>query len=328
MTKRKEELLKREYISRINRVMDYIEDNISEEFTLDRLSSVANFSRFHFHRIFTSITGESLFQFIMRIRLERAASRLCMNPSDTVTRIAYDCGFSSSSAFARAFKNYFNMSASQWRDRNSNICIYESNEGKTQSNAGKAENFGFRYHEDEINDRWRNSMEKSEFFEKGSYKVEVREMEEAAAAYIRYVGPYEANEDLFSRIFERLFKWAGPRGLLNFPETKVISLYHDNPEITEDEKLRTSMCITVPENTEVNGDIGKLKIEGGSYAVGTFELKVDEYAKAWASMFGDWLPESGYEPDGKPCFENYLNDPKEDPEGKHIVEICIPVKPL
>lgn len=45
-------------------------------------------------------------------------------------------------------------------------------------------------------------------------------------------------------------------------------------------------------------------------------------------MYAGWSPESGYQPDDRPAFELYLNDPKEHPEGKHIVEICAPVKPL
>jgi AraC family transcriptional regulator len=45
-------------------------------------------------------------------------------------------------------------------------------------------------------------------------------------------------------------------------------------------------------------------------------------------MCGGWFPESGYQPGDGVCFESYLNNPEEHPEGKHIVEICIPVKPL
>lgn len=125
-----------------------------------------------------------------------------------------------------------------------------------------------------------------------------------------------------------VFKWAGPCGLLNFPETKCLSVYHDNPEITDEKNLRTSVCLTVPEDTQVDGDIGKMKISGGKYAVGHFEMNIDHYAAAWNTICGDWLPDSGYQPDDKPPFEMSLNNPKEHPEGKYIVDICVPVKPL
>jgi len=52
------------------------------------------------------------------------------------------------------------------------------------------------------------------------------------------------------------------------------------------------------------------------------------YEEAWNMVFGGWLPESGYQPDDRLCYEIYQNDPKEHPEGIHIVDICVPVKPL
>ncbi|MCK5076904.1 MAG: helix-turn-helix transcriptional regulator, partial [Calditrichia bacterium] len=55
--------LRSEYIASINRVIDYIEKNLDKNLTLDTLSDVANFSRFHFHRIFSAIVGETINQF-------------------------------------------------------------------------------------------------------------------------------------------------------------------------------------------------------------------------------------------------------------------------
>ena len=50
------------------------EAHLDEELTLEKLAAVAAFSPFHFHRVFAAITGETLSDFIRRIRLERAAS--------------------------------------------------------------------------------------------------------------------------------------------------------------------------------------------------------------------------------------------------------------
>ena len=78
----------------------------------------------------------------------------------------------------------------------------------------------------------------------------------------------------------------------------------------------------------MEGEIGKAKIPAGKYAVAHFEITPDQYQDAWNAVYGGWLPESGYQPEDGPCYELYLNDPKEHPEGKHIVDICVPVKPL
>ena len=159
-------------------------------------------------------------------------------------------------------------------------------------------------------------------------KIEVEEMPELHVAYVRHTGPFKGDVELFAGLFGNLMGWAGPRGLLNSPEAMVLSVYHDDPETTEEEKFRMSACITVPEDTRVEGEIGKMTLPGGEYAVGRFELDPDEYEAAWNMVYGEWLPKSGYRFDDRPSLEIYRNDPEEHPEKKHIVDICVPVKPL
>ena len=155
-------------------------------------------------------------------------------------------------------------------------------------------------------------------------KVDVKEMPEMHVAYIRHIGPY--NE--IGSAFGKLMQWASPRGLLNFPETKMLGVYHDDPKITEESKLQSSACVTVPEDTKVEGEVGTMSIPGGLFAVAHVEINQDQFGEAWDKLMGEWLPESGYHPDDRPCYELYLNDPKQHPEGKFIVDICEPVKPM
>ena len=159
-------------------------------------------------------------------------------------------------------------------------------------------------------------------------EVMVRQLKPMHVAYIRHVGAYKGDEALYERLIGKIMKWAGPRGLIRFPESKLLYVYHDNPEITDEEKLRISVCLTVPEDTEVGGEIGEMTIPGGQYAVGHFEISGDQFQDAWNMIFGSWLPESGYQPDDGPAFEMCLNNPDDHPEHKHIVEIHVPVKPL
>lgn len=158
--------------------------------------------------------------------------------------------------------------------------------------------------------------------------IEVKEMPEMTVAYIRHIGPYKGNEKLFESLFGRLFAWAGPRDLIKFPETKVLAVYFDDPELTEESKLRVDVCISVPKDVKVDGEIGKAVVPGGKFAVGHFELLSHEYPEAWGAVMGAWLPQSGYQCDDRLCYELYLNSPKEHPEGKCIVDICVPVRPL
>lgn len=326
--------LLQEYTARINRAIDYIEKNIGDgDLTLKKLSSVAGFSPFHFHRIFAGMMGETLNQFIQRVRVEKAAMMLASNPKKNMTEIAFDCGYSGSAQFSRAFREKFGMTPTQWRkgesytgtmtgeeDDKSRICKNESNSCKNNSREGKEfiENGGY----DEGKTARRLKMNSIR-----PQSIEVKKFPDMTVAYVRHVGPYKGDAALFEKLIGRICSWAGSRELLK-ADTKLIAVYHDNPDVTEEGKLRMSICLTVPENAKVDSEIGKMKIDGGAYVVAHFEINGDEYEGAWNWVYGTWLPESGYQPDDKPCFELYGPDPKDHPTGKHVVDICVPVKPL
>jgi AraC family transcriptional regulator len=321
--------LREEYTARINHVIDYIEANIGKDLSLAELAGVAHFSPFHFHRIFSAMVGETLNGFIWRIRVEKAADRLINNPRKSITEIALECGFSGSSTFARAFREVFHMSARQWRSggflQDSKPGKTDSKESQTVSNTRKDFDIHPYYTENMNQQIWRVEMKPNKEL---IASVEVKDIADIHVAYIRHIGPYAGDQQLFGNLFNRLCTWAGPRGLLRFPETKFITIYYDNPEITDESKLRTDICITVPADTQVDGEVGKATIPAGKYAIAHFEINPERYGDAWNAVYGGWLPESGYQPDDRPCFELYLNDPKTHPEGKHIVDIYAPVKPL
>jgi AraC family transcriptional regulator len=324
----RQKYLREEYTARVNRVIDYIEANIGKDLSLKELAEVAHFSPFHFHRTFRAMVGETLNDFIQRIRIEKAAVKLMLNPKKSITEIALESGFSGSSTFARAFKETFNISASDWRlgghrqySKNS-----KANSKESQSVGNIRQDFDVHpyFNQGVIKQMWRIVMKNKEI----QTNVEVKDMPELHVVYVRHIGPYAGNEQLFGNLFNRLYAWAGPRGLLRFPETKFITIYRDNPDITDETRLRTDVCITVPPDTQVDGEIGKATIPAGKYAIAHFEITPDQYGDAWNAVYGGWLPESGYQPEDGPCYELYLGDPKKHPEGKHTVDICVPVKPL
>lgn len=119
-------------------------------------------------------------------------------------------------------------------------------------------------------------------------RVEVKDMPEMYMAYLRHIGPYKGDTELFARLIDKLMKWAGPRGLVRFPETQMLTLYYDDLNITDESKLRMDVCITVPPDTPVDGEIGKTTIRAGKYAIAHFEIGADEYGDAWNAIFDGW----------------------------------------
>jgi len=124
---REKEQLNNLYKSRINKTLDYIEKHIQKQFTLSELAEESNFSKFHFNRIFNALMGESPLQFILRVRIEKAKALLIHNRNQSITEIAYQCGFTDISIFSRNFKNHFNISASQYRNEKSILSQTHSN---------------------------------------------------------------------------------------------------------------------------------------------------------------------------------------------------------
>ncbi|MGK0290729.1 MAG: AraC family transcriptional regulator [bacterium] len=317
-----------EYIARINRVIDYIEENIEDELRLEDLAQVANFSSFHFHRIFRSLVKETLNQFIQRLRVERAAIQLTNSSKKSVTEIAFDCGFSSSSSFARVFKDYYKMSATEWKKKgnlqNSKIRKVNSKEWKEQYQTPVYSSVvSYQTRSITKEQQWSIQMEAG-----NTVNVEVKEMPELNVAYLRHIGPYKGDSDLFGSLFNKLTMWAGARGVFENPNTQLLSIPHDDPNITEEEKLRLSVCITIPSDFEVDGEIGKMVVPRGKYAVARFDISCHEFEQSWSTVCGEWLPNSGYQFRDGLCYEIYQNNPEEHPEKRHIIDICIPVKPL
>ena len=99
----------------MHRVLEYVDRHLDEQLELDTLAKVADFSSFHFHRLFAAWFGETLGDYVRRRRLEVAALRLVAQPRLPVLQVALSVGFGSTEAFARAFKTRFGSTPTAWR---------------------------------------------------------------------------------------------------------------------------------------------------------------------------------------------------------------------
>ena len=109
----------KEYQRRVFETMNYISEHADKNLSLEEIAQIAHFSKFHFHRIFKVFTGETVAGFTRRIRLEKAANLLYFNPEQSITSIAFACGFSSSQNFAKQFSQFFGVSPTYFRQNNS-----------------------------------------------------------------------------------------------------------------------------------------------------------------------------------------------------------------
>ena len=305
--------LARDYRVRVCRAMNLVSANLDRELSLDEIAAETAFSKFHFHRIFKAVVGETLGAFTRRLRLETAASRLLSLRDEDITTIALDCGFSSSQSFAKAFRQQFGCTPTAFRqdhrpDDNSKC-------GHTLSNTANAGNMQVFYDADSL-ELFEPSRQRS-----ADMKAEIKTMPDFNVAYVRKLGPY--GKKTCEAAFAELMAWAGPRGYLG--KGPMLGLYWDNPEVTEPARCRVDACLTIPPGVVPDSPVDQQVISGGPHAVCHFEIEGDSFHQAWEDAFA-WLVTKGYECAEKPVYELYHADPEHHPEKKWVFDICIPLR--
>ncbi|NOX42828.1 MAG: AraC family transcriptional regulator, partial [Gammaproteobacteria bacterium] len=238
-----------QYRKKINDVHIYMQNHLGSTLNLDVLSSVANISKFHFHRIFSAVTGENVLQYIKRIRLENAAFRLYYT-GDPITDIARDSGYATLSAFSKSFKNQFNCNPRGYRKTGVNL---------TESDISKETSF------------WRN--------DNNIIQCEVRDVDEYVVCYVRKTGEYCIAAQ---SAWETLLNYARDVESLSDNNNKHIGITYDSPKITSADCIRYDACISynpdILNGIKKIGDIGIQRIPSGKFAV--FKHR-GEYSNLW-----------------------------------------------
>ena len=316
-------LLKNEYRSRLNRTIDYIQNHYDEDLNLTKLAEVACFSKFHFHRIFRVMVGETLNDFVQRIRLEKSVQMLMTDLNKSITDIALDCGFSCSQNFAKIFKAHYGMTPSifrreyNWNDYT--IKMWNFN-GKNKDNLQPVDAF--------LYDTYYNKRQLpiDKILDKQFVpEVRIDNLPDLRVAYIRSRGPY--NYKTIEPVFRQLMQWANPRGLTE-NNSMVLGVVRSNTVITPEDKLIYDVCITVPESIKADRWVDIQVLPGGKFAIHHCEIETDRDEEAWLNLVLNWLASSDYQPDDRPLYQIYYNDPDTHPLKHQILDLCLPIKPL
>lgn len=275
------------YEQRILRVQLYIQENLDGDLSLESLAEVAQTSPYHFHRVFKGQTGETLAEYVRRVRLEQS-SILVKHTDRAIVDIAFTAGYGTHEAYTRAFVRRFGISPSQFREGVIPKMNYQKG-NKTMSTT--------------------------------TYDVRIVDLEPLNVAGLRHVGPYQNA----GPTFQRLCQWAGMNGLFN-AEAKLLGICHDDPNVTDESKIRFDCCITVGESFQADGDILKQTLEGGRYAVLRHTGPYTELAPTYDWFFSVWLSGSGEQLRDLPPFEIYVTDPERTPPEELQTDIYLPLE--
>ena len=281
----------RDHHERINKVLQYINNHLDEKLDLGNLSSMSGYSSFHFHRIMRAYLGESLGAYIIRVRLDAAATLLIMSDVP-ISDISFKVGYENAPSFNKAFRKRFGAAPNEFRDDRQYRLL---GDGK---------------------------FLKHEIMETIELKPKIKTLKEKKAIYVQGIGKYSESS---AYAWEKVCGFAAKNRLFGFG-TELIGISHDDPTVTEPEKCRYEACITVTKDVKPEGEIGVRQIPGGKYAIFTMKGPYENFPKAYQFIFGKWIPGNGIELRDVPCFEKYLNDPGKTKPEKLRTEICIPVK--
>jgi AraC family transcriptional regulator len=98
----------------LNAVVDYMHLHLQDDLDLAILARLANLSKFHFLRLFAQATGTTPHRYLVRLRLQRAAT-LLRDTRQSVQQVAEACGYRSQGHFAGAFRRQYGLTPTDFR---------------------------------------------------------------------------------------------------------------------------------------------------------------------------------------------------------------------
>ena len=275
------------YVERVNLAIDYVMSHLEEPLRLDRVAKAAYLSPFHFHKVFRVMVGETLADFVKRHRLEKALTVMALAARKrSLTQIALESGFASSSDFSRCFRQRFGVppgvfDIDRWRSGHKAEleAIVEGEVGRLH-----VERLPARDNPD-------------------GFGVRIRELPARTVAYIRVANPYRG--DAVVKAVGRLVAWAERHGLA---DGQWLGYQWENPEIVSLEECAYYVAVEA-EAFAARGEIGRYRFPAMTVAEVEVRGGLDLELRALQWMYGCWLPRYAYVPDDQPGFEAWIGRP-------------------
>lgn len=280
------------YAKRFDRVFEYIEKHLDEPLSVEQLSRVALFSKFHFHRQFSEYAGMGVLAYVRLLRLRQASYKLVFSRQERITDIALDAGFESPEAFSRAFRQAFGQSPSQFR-------------------------------KSPLWQPWNERVRLPPRERREKMDVTIVDFSETKVAVLAHRGSPQRLNDAAMKFME----WRKESGLSPVRKSRTFGVAYDDPNTVDPELFRFDICGEVsgpiPENPQglTNG-----VIPGGRCALVRHLGSHDRIGGSVYPLYRQWLPESGEELRDFPIFFRYLNLMPDVPEHELVTEIYLPLK--
>ncbi|AUX44198.1 AraC family transcriptional regulator [Sorangium cellulosum] len=286
------------YFVRFRRVLEHIDTHLEEDLTLERLSGVAAFSKYHFQRQFSELLGIGVHEYVKLVRLRRASYRLALRDPARIIDIALESGYESPEAFSRAFKKAFGQTPSEFREQPRWDPWHATHERLRET----------------------RTLPMQAVHHPGDVKT--AQFEATRVAVLEHRGdPRRILESVRRFITWRKENKLPPRASATF------NILYDDPAETPPEAYRADLCAAihhpVPENPF--GVVDRT-IPGGRCAVLRHIGGDDTLFHAVKHLYATWLPASGEEPRDFPLFLQRVRFFPEVPDHEAVTDIFLPLR--
>ncbi|ACL76978.1 transcriptional regulator, AraC family [Ruminiclostridium cellulolyticum H10] len=286
------------YQKKIEQALEYAEYNIGSDLSLQTISKIAGFSPYHFHRIFHSVTGKSLHQYILERRLNNCASKLLYEDCD-ITRIALDFGFSSSSSFARSFKKHFGCTPTQYKKTKDRKYPVPFSEIVLQQISFDPE------------------------LEKHFNEIVLADLRTICIGVTGLSEVWENPE--INRAYEQIFTWLKENKKFT-SDTKICGITMDTPEVQNLSSCRYYACATAESYIHDEHLAYRVFQTSGNYICCKINRCIKDFAACFFKhmdyLYGFYMVSHKFSPDNRPFVEFY----ERMPDGDIYIHFCVPVK--
>jgi AraC family transcriptional regulator len=311
------------YRTRLARVRSHVYEHYAEEMNMADLARLTGFSKSHFQRLFHETFGETLREYIKRIRLEKSACKLMSVGGMSVTDVAYDCGFSSSQSFTRAFKAHYGIVPTFVQSDINRGLIFEKKWQNMKTHYGEKYLLPREVRPDGsfIHIPFWNGEGKD--FQQD---LEVVDMPPLRVACVRTLA-CPGSAELFEAM-NHLVAWAMPRGLFmgNFQHLRAIRAFTDKKG-----RYTVDMAISVPDGVDAEeGSSVRIRyLPAGEYGVYHAEFSsVTKILETWKQLAIGWWISSYSLRDLRPRYELYYNNPDMQKSWSLTADLCLPITTL
>lgn len=280
------------YAQRIEKVLQYIADNLDGDLSLEQLSRVAGFSKFHFHRQFRELTGVSAGRLIAMMRLKRASYDLALAPERRVLDVALDAGFESPESFARAFRRVMGQSPSQFRA------------------APEWE-------------RWVEVFRSPLQSRSHTMQVRIVHFEGTRVAALEHRG----SASTLMATVQRFIEWRKSSGISPYASSLTLGIAYVDPSAVPEDEFWFDICGSIERDVPDN-DYGVIEkvIPAGRCAVARHIGSTDRIAETVHAMYGQWLPDSGETLRDFPMFFHYIDRMPNVAEHEQVTDVYLPLR--